>query len=89
MSLRAPILAFALLCATAPAQEADPTEAEAAPAQEAVQPTVPVEKAAAPADDEPLTAPPPAAKATGPSPDSFKPSEEISEDLSVSFPVDI
>ena len=41
-----------------------------------------------PAAVEGNTTPPPA-RSTTRSPDTFKPSEEISEDLSVSFPVDI
>ena len=40
-------------------------------------------------DREPETAPPPAASNPRASQDTFVPSEEISEDLSVSFPIDI
>lgn len=66
----------------APAGE--PTPASSPPATE------PETKTAPATDREPLEAPPAeATKASGPSPDSFKPSEEISEDLSVSYPVDI
>lgn len=83
MKLRATLLAAILLCFSgARGQDTAAPEPDAAPATQA-------EKPSGAADDEPLTAPPPTTKATGPSPDSFKPSEEISEDLSVSFPVDI
>jgi len=67
----------------------------AAPAQEAPEPATgepPAEPAAMPepeATPEPAATPAPASAATAKSPDSFTPSEEISEDLSVSFPVDI
>ena len=80
MSHRSALFAAALLyLAAAGAQE------PAAPAPEAA-PGTATQQAG---DEEPLTAPTAATKATGPSPDTFKPSEEISEDLSVSFPVDI
>jgi hypothetical protein len=82
MNPRPALLAAVLLCVTAArAQDAAPPEPDAAPAAETAEATAP------PADAEPMTAPP--TKATGPSPDTFRPSEEISEDLSVSFPVDI
>ncbi len=64
--------------------------AEDAPAPAAG--TAPVEQTAAPepaASAEPVTSPAPASTAAAKSPDTFTPSEEISEDLSVSFPVDI
>ena len=48
----------------------------------------PPEQPATPAT-EPAATPPPAPTAAAKSPDTFTPSEEISEDLSVSFPVDI
>jgi hypothetical protein len=84
MKLRATLLAAALLCFSgARGQDTAAPEPDVAP------PATQAEKAAGAADDEPLTAPPSTTKAAGPSPDSFKPSEEISEDLSVSFPVDI
>jgi len=85
VNLRILLLAAVLLCVPAArAQDAAAPAPENATAAGTV-----VEPAPAP-EDEPLTAPPAeTTKATGPSPDSFKPSEEISEDLSVSFPVDI
>jgi hypothetical protein len=84
MNPRATLLAALLL--SVPAVRA---QDGAAPEPDTATPAAPAEMTPATVDDEPLTAPPSATKATGPSPDSFKPSEEISEDLSVSFPVDI
>ena len=66
------------------------TQDSAAPGVESAPPDASREAATPATGEEPLTAPPPEpGTATGPSPDTFKPSEEISEDLSVSFPVDI
>ena len=70
------------LGAAAPAQEAPEPAASEPPADQAAVP----ESEAAP---EPAATPAPASAAAAKSPDSFTPSEEISEDLSVSFPVDI
>lgn len=47
------------------------------------------EKSAAAADESQKNKPKPGAKSQKDAPEIFKPSEEISEDLSVSFPVDI
>ena len=81
---RVALLAAILLYVAAPrAQDA------AAPAPDRAPPAHTERETPPPADEEPVTAPPATTTATGPSPDSFNPSEEISEDLSVSFPVDI
>lgn len=66
----------------AAAENAPEPAAGAAPAEQTAAP----EPAATP---EPVTTPAPASTAAAKSPDTFTPSEEISEDLSVSFPVDI
>ena len=85
MNLRIPLFVLVFCAVAAGAQETEPPAPEAAKTAAA-----PAETPPAPAaGEEPLTAPAPDTKAAGPSPDSFKPSEEISEDLSVSFPVDI
>lgn len=72
------VILWALL-ATAAAQDAPAPEPDATADPQAQDAT------AAPAQ----TPAPAAAAGTAKSPDSFVPSEEISEDLSVSFPVDI
>ena len=63
--------------ATKPAAGDPPPDQPAAPATEAA------------GEPEPATTTAPTPSAAAKSPDSFTPSEEISEDLSVSFPVDI
>ena len=70
-----PPLMLALLLGSTPllAQDADPE--------------APTPKDEAPAKDEPVATPAPAANDD--SPFDYRPSEKISEDLSVSFPVDI
>ena len=84
MNYRIPAVVAIMLFLTAAGAQETATPGPAAPKAEAAH--VDAGKAA---DEEPVRAPPPDAKATGPSPDTFTPSEEISEDLSVSFPVDI
>jgi len=80
------LLAIALL-ALAPAwalcQEADPDEAPSATAPGGQQEPAPADTPPAPAARQGET------RASPPSDDPFRPSETISEDLSVPFPVDI
>ena len=85
MNLHLTILTAVLLyLPVATAQDGAATGVDAAPTAGSIEEPTPTN------GEEPLTAPPPEpGTATGPSPDTFKPSEEISEDLSVSFPVDI
>ncbi len=73
------VVLFMLLGGVAPAEEKAPdTAADVPPSVEATAPAT-----------EPVATPAPTPAATAKSPDTFVPSEEISEDLSVSFPVDI
>lgn len=71
---------FALALPAAAQQSAPPPDSPAAP------PDSPRPPAAPPAADAKPSAPP---GGRGASPDSFESSEEISKDLSVSYPVDI
>ena len=81
------MLPMFLLGAMALAGENVPEPAAGAPQPEATPVPVPAQVPAA--TPEPAPTPVPKATAAAKSPDTFTPSEEISEDLSVSFPVDI
>jgi len=79
------ILVWSLLAGPATAADAAGESGDAAPASNTAAASEAVEPAVQPSDDEE----PPPANDGAPSPDVFVPSEEISEDLSIAFPVDI